>query len=142
MKIVICGSLDFKKEMLYYKEELEKVGHEVEIPEGAYSSRSKAEFDKLSLSNPNYFRERKSYYLKKHLEKIDRPDTDAILVLNLDKKNIKGYVGGNTLIEMGFAFYKGKKIYLLKDIDHTHPYYQEILGINPIIINFDLEKIY
>lgn len=35
--------------------------------------------------------------------KITICGSDAILVLNYDKKGIKNYIGGNTLMEMGFA---------------------------------------
>ncbi|MEZ4114188.1 MAG: hypothetical protein R3B65_01930 [Candidatus Paceibacterota bacterium] len=42
--------------------------------------------------------------------------SDAILVLNLEKKGIKNYIGGSTLMEMGFAYGFEKKIYLYNPI--------------------------
>ena len=39
---------------------------------------------------------------------------DAVLVLNYDKKGIKNYIGGNTLMEIGFAHVLNQKIFLLK----------------------------
>lgn len=65
MKIVICGSIDFKKEMHEYKAELERIGHEVLLPEGAYSPMPKSEFDKLKKADPQYFREKKTILHKK-----------------------------------------------------------------------------
>ena len=61
-------------------------------------------------------------------------------VCNYDKKDIKGYIGGNTLMEMGLAFFLKKKIYLLNEIPEIS-YKEEILGVKPIIIIGDLSKI-
>ena len=57
-----------------------------------------------------------------------------------DKNGVKGYIGGNTLMEMGLAFYLKKKIYLLNEVPEL-PYKEEILGVKPIILNGDLSKI-
>jgi len=62
-------------------------------------------------------------------------------VLNYDKKGVKGYVGGNTLMEIGVAFFLSKPIYLLNDIPEDVSYAEEILGMMPIVINGDLAKI-
>lgn len=66
--------------------------------------------------------------------------SDAILVLNYDKNNIIGYIGGNTLMEIGVAFFLKKKIYLLNLIPEIS-YKEEIIGMKPIIINGDLSII-
>ncbi|NCB34336.1 MAG: ABC transporter ATP-binding protein, partial [Erysipelotrichia bacterium] len=42
--------------------------------------------------------------------------SDAILVLNFDKKGIKNYIGGNTLMEMAFAHVNNKKVFLLNAV--------------------------
>ena len=71
-------------------------------------------------------------------------DSDAILVLNLEKKGIKSYIGGNTLIEMGFAYCHNKKIYLFNSIPERSEkmyYVDEIIDMKPIVINSDLTKI-
>jgi hypothetical protein len=141
MKIVICGSIDFKKEMHEYKAELERMGHEVLLPEGAYSPMSKFEFDKLKKTNPQYFRERRQYYMRKHFEKVADSATDAILVLNFPKNNIYGYIGPNTLFEIAIAFYFGKRIYLLHKVSETEPYSTEIFAINPTILDGDIKKL-
>ena len=71
-------------------------------------------------------------------------DSDAILIINEEKKHIKNYIGGNTLIEMGFAYVLKKKIYLLNGIpkkcERMH-YVDEIVDLKPIILNGDLSKI-
>ena len=65
---------------------------------------------------------------------------DAILVANCDKKGIKGYVGSNTLMEMGLAFHLDKPIYLLNSMPEMGCK-EEILGMQTIILNHKLEKI-
>ena len=71
-------------------------------------------------------------------------ESDAILVLNLNKKGIENYIGGNTLMEMGFAYGHGKKIFMFNQIpersERMH-YVDEIIETKPIIINGDLNKI-
>ena len=65
---------------------------------------------------------------------------DAILVLNYDKNGVKNYIGGNTLMEMGLAFFLKKKIYLLNQIPELS-YKEEVLGMRPIILGGDFSKI-
>lgn len=71
-------------------------------------------------------------------------NSDAILVLNLEKKGIKNYIGGSTLMEMGFAYGFGKKIYLYNSIpersERIH-YVDEILDMDPVVIDGDLGRI-
>jgi predicted RNA-binding protein with PUA domain len=65
---------------------------------------------------------------------------DAILILNLEKNGIKGYIGGNTFLEMGFAHVLNKKIFLLNPISEMG-YEDEIVAMKPVILNGDLDKI-
>ena len=48
------------------------------------------------------------------------------------------YIGGNTFLEMGVAFYLNKPIYLLNIIPEID-YKEELLGMKPTIINNNLE---
>ncbi|HLE06200.1 MAG TPA: hypothetical protein VI790_02520 [Candidatus Nanoarchaeia archaeon] len=139
MKITICASIAFTKEMQEAKKELETMGHEVKTPpteittdDGRvlnvidyYNIRKKAD------GNTAWVWDEKEKAIKRHFEKIVW--SDAILVLNLDKKGIKGYVGANTLMEMGLALHLGKKIYMINNIPEID-YKEEILGMKPIII--------
>ena len=90
------------------------------------------------LDNVEYWK-LKSELMRKHLEKVR--NADAILVVNLDRKGIEGYIGGNTLIEMGVAFFLGKKIFLWKKPSKELPYYEEIVSMMPIVLNEDLRGI-
>jgi len=66
--------------------------------------------------------------------------SDAVLVVNIHRKGIKGYIGGNTLIEMAFAHVLDKKIFLLHEIPEVS-YKDEIEAMKPIILNGDLSSI-
>lgn len=132
------------------RDELVKYGHDVKIPE-------------LALEVPQEFSEGKKVYfgqcieenggidafpagheiwslkenaINDHYEKIDW--CEGILVINHEKRGIKGYIGGNTLIEIGVAFYQKKKIYILNSVSSELSYKQEIMGMKPTILNGDL----
>ena len=146
MKITICGSIAFQDEVLSVKENLEKLGHEVEIwrlklkdEKGQLiSAKEYYKIRRIANENEKWVWDRKAEVVLEHFEKIAR--SDAILVTNYDKNDVKGYIGGNTLMEMGLAFFLKKKIYLLNQIPELS-YKEEILGVKPIILNGDLNKI-
>ena len=135
MKITICGSLSFAKEMIGAGEELRKIGHEVKVHKSA----------QIALTNPgvnmdlDYCLE--NNILLGHYNFI--ADSDAILVINQKKNGIKGYVGASTLMEMAIARYLDKKIFLInpwpkvEELRHS----VEIQLTKPIILNGDFTKI-
>lgn len=146
MKITICGSIVFYQEMMKIKEDLELLGHEVGlppteirdekgemIPVTEYYQRRKAE-----TNDDSWIWDRKEEAIRTHFKKIEW--AEAILVLNYSKNNIDNYIGGNTFLEIGVAFYLNKKIYLLNNIPEMS-YREELLGMKPIVINGDLDKI-
>lgn len=136
MKIAICASMVFAERMLEIKLELEKLGHEVFVSQFAekYVGKSEQEKESLTLHHKN-----EKDAIRKFWEKIKK--SDAILVLNYDRKDIKNYIGGNTLMEIGFAHVLFKKIYLINSIPEIEYYKSEIEAVKPIIINGDLTKI-
>lgn len=67
-------------------------------------------------------------------------EADAVLVVNIFKKGISNYIGGNSFLEMGFAHVLEKKVFVLNDIPDMI-YTDEILAMQPIVINNDLSKI-
>jgi hypothetical protein len=77
--------------------------------------------------------------IKDHYEKIDW--ADAVLIINHEKRGVAGYVGGNTLMEIGVAFYQKKPIYILNPVSSDLSYKQEIMGMKPIFLDGDLSKI-
>jgi hypothetical protein len=71
-------------------------------------------------------------------------NSDAILVINLEKNGIKNYIGGNTFAEIMFAFYYDKKIFFLNPIPRHEKFssiIEEVEGVNPIILNGNLDLI-
>ncbi len=144
MKIVVCSSLDFTYKIQETKEKLEKEGHEVIIPLNAKKIiDGEITFEKYKRvkesQGDSIFRKMAGTDLIKRYFGIIR-DSDCILVVNERKKGIDGYIGGNTLLEMGFAYVLGKKIYLLNNIPWIS-YTDEIEHMNPIILNGNLSKI-
>lgn len=142
MKIAICGSLDFTKEIADVAEELKKKGHKVTIPKTSeLILKGEVTLERIKQEKENgtiYKRKKKLNVIRYYYEKIG--EADAILVLNYDKKGIKNYIGGNTFLEIGFAHVLGKTIFLLNDIPDLS-YTEEIKAMNPVVINEDLKKI-
>jgi len=146
MKITICGSIAFYKEMLDVQERLEKLGHLVKlplfeikddngnmIPVMEYYSKRKAE-----TKDTGWIWDRKEEAMRLHFQKVEW--SDAILVLNYEKNGIANYIGGNTLLELGLAFFLNKRLFLLNDIPDIS-YKEEILGMKPIVIHNNLDLI-
>jgi len=128
------------------KKELEKMGHEVDLPPAKVKGKNGniitvQEYYKLRKENTDdgsWIWERKKEAMKNHFDKVAL--SDAVLVLDHQKNKINGYIGANTLIEMGLAVHLNKLIYLLNPIPEIS-YKEEILGMKPIVISGDLSKI-
>jgi hypothetical protein len=148
MKITICGSINFALEMIKIKGDLEKKDHQVNIPyfvkkirNGEYSYEEYIN-EKKEVGDINIRNSENRDFIKGHWDLIK--DSDAILVFNLSKNGIKGYIGGSSLMEMGFAYILDKKIFLLNKIPKKSKimhYIDEILDMKPIVIDKDLNKI-
>lgn len=139
MKIVICGSSKFRHEMVEYMEKLEKLGHNVFVHEH-YIKSVRGEMPELMerVNREHAALKKEQNYIKQYHDEIK--NSDAILVLNFDKNGIKNYIGGNTLMEMGFAHVNDKKIFLLNPIPNVS-YKDEIEAMVDEVINGDLSKI-
>ena len=147
MKITICGSTKFIDEMEKVSKELVALGYEVKSP-----PITEPDENGNPIPTSEYYQLKKDFAndpthwiwkhhdnpIRDHFTKVEW--SDAILVLNYDKNDIKGYVGPNTLMEMGLSFYLNKPIYLLNDIPDV-AWKEEIIGMKPIVINQDYSKI-
>ena len=146
MKITLCGSIAFYSEMIEIKNKLEKIGHEVKLPpneikNGEGKMISVAEYYKIRHTasvSEKWVWDQKARSITEHFDK--ERWADVILVTNFDKNNIAGYIGGNTLMEMGVAFFLKKKIFLWNAVP-VLSYTEEILGMKPIVISADVSKI-
>jgi hypothetical protein len=133
MKITICGSSTFRKEMIEYKKKLLEIGHEVTVHPD-YEAFVRGEKQELlkKIQTEHAVAKKENNYIKWYYNAII--NSDAILVLNFEKRGITNYVGGNTLMEIGFAHVNGKKIFLLNDIPEIS-YKDEILAMYDIVLN-------
>ena len=136
MKIAICASMVFAEKMVEVKGQLEKIGHIVFISQFAegYLGKAEKEKEKLAVYDKN-----EHDAIRKFWEIIKK--SDAILVLNYDRKGIKNYIGGNTLMEIGFAHVLNKKIFMMNPIPDIEYYRSEIEAVSPVVLEQDLNKI-
>jgi len=140
MKITICGSSKFRCEMVEYMEKLENLGHNIVVHEH-YIKSAKGDMPELMerVNREHSTLKKEQGYIKWYHNAIK--NSDAILVLNFDKNGIKNYIGGNTLMEIGFAHVNDKKIFLLNPVPENVSYADEIQAMVDVILNGDLSKI-
>lgn len=129
--------MKFHKEMRHVQKELEQVGHVVFVP------KSIELMDTIGYVHPEIDEAKVAAkiqhdFIREHFKKIDK--SDAILVLNYDKNGIKNYIGGNTFLEIGLAYWLGKSMYLLNPIPDMD-YITELHAMRPTVIDGDLSKI-
>jgi len=117
MKITLCGSTSTYSQMDAIKSNLENLGHEVYRPSDVHVEKSEA--------------------IHRHFTKV--AEADAVLIINQAKNNIENYIGPNTFLEMGLAFYLKKSIYLLNPVPDVK-YKEEVLAMKPIVLDGDFSK--
>lgn len=132
MKITICGSMQFEPKMAALSEELQRRGYEIDKPnlvEGHVYGVGK-DLDKNAGL--------KRGFIDEHFAKIDT--SEAILVVNETKNGIEHYIGGNTLIEIAYAYSQGLDIFLLNPVPEVS-YADEIRGMHPVVLDGDIDAI-
>ncbi|MEZ4180366.1 MAG: hypothetical protein R3B41_02545 [Candidatus Doudnabacteria bacterium] len=148
MKVVVCGSMAFLEQMEQLKQELENLGFQVIIPKLTDMELAAGEYDPVHFGRnkdgkydpTNKYWKDKAGSLDYYFGEIKK--ADIVLVANYDKKGVKGYIGGNVLMEMALAFWFKLPMYLLQTPDYESlSYSDEILGTGAISINHDLSLI-
>lgn len=136
MRIGIISSMQFTDRMVEIRDRLRAMGHDAFITELHKSmvGKSAAEIEEIKLHQKNNLDAIREFWRMMQ-------GADAVLVLNLDKNGIKNYIGGNTLMEIGFAHVLDQKIFLWAPIPEIPFYKTEIEAVKPVIINGDLSKI-
>ena len=124
--------------MRMVKSALEERGYEVIVPMGTdedvpIEAKPGITRDELIAAKIEYD------FIRRHFKNIE--GSDAILILNYPRKEIEGYIGGNTFLEMGHAFGLGKKIYVLYPLPKMD-YESEMHAMQPIVLDGDLTKIH
>ena len=140
MRITISGSVKFADRLadIYYK--LKELGHEPLMHEdmfGIADGTAKELVEGISKDHSEI--KRKHNFIKWWHDCIK--SGDAILVCNFDKNGIKNYIGGNTLMEIGFAHVNDKKVFLLNPIPEDVSYVDEIKAMVDVVIYGDLNKV-
>lgn len=123
MKVRIIGSMIFYDKYLVIKKELESMGHEVIIP----------------LEDEHYSNH--SDIKKAAMEQFDNDLEwcDALLMVNYEKHGVKDYIGINSIMEIGMAFNRKKKIFVLFNIPDNCK--EEFSSIGVVELNSNLSLI-
>ncbi len=149
MKITLVGSMIFLEKMNEIKSQLEAFGYDVVAPEltqeeietGADTFMdyidSRGGVEKVLPDNEIW--KIKEQGMLEYKDKIDQ--TDILLVCNFDKGEKKNRIGDNTFMEMGYAFFTGKKIYVLQGPPYGDDKIEEVLGMRPVFLNGELKKL-
>jgi hypothetical protein len=132
MKIGIIGSMHHTEKMIAARDELNKLGHEAFVTTLAepFIGKSDEEKEKIKIDHKNNHDAIREFWRMMQ-------GADAVLVMNIDRHGIKNYIGGNTLMEMGFAHVLNQKIFLYNPIPEIKYYQSEIIAMKPEIIYGD-----
>lgn len=140
--ITLCSSVSFYKDLLEIEKQLKKLGFKVKSPKTAGIMAKNKNFNvsdyKTWFTNKDDYK-KKTALMNEHFKKII--NSDVILVINNEKNGIKGYIGGNVLMEMTVAHINKKPIFLWNNISSDLSIEEEVRGLNPVIINRELSKI-
>lgn len=139
MKITICGSVKFADKLVEIYKELEKFGHEPIMHKemfGIADGTARELIDGIEINHSEI--KKKHNFIKAWYDLI--VSGDAILVCNFDKNGIKNYIGGNTLMEIGFAHVNDKKVFLLNSVPDVS-YADEIKAMVDEVVDGNLSKI-
>jgi len=136
MKLFICCSKWFYDKIPEIKEKLEELGHIVTLP-NSYEEPMKEEEIKKSGNLEKHIKFKRLMF-KQQIKKIE--DNDGILILNFNKNQQMNYIGGATFLEMYDGWRYNKYLFLYNNIPNNI-LRDEIIGLNPRLINKDLTKI-
>ncbi len=140
MKITILGSVAFRKEMIDVRSRLAELGHEgiiSPVMEELALGKNPELLAKIEREHAEAKRE--GGYIKWYYNSI--VNSDAVLVLNLNKNGKENYIGGNVLMEIGFAHVHDKKIFLYNPVPEYSSYLDEIKAMAETVLDGDLTKI-
>lgn len=135
MKIFICSSKHLYGKIPPIKEQLEKQGHTITLP-NSYEEPLKEE--EIKTQGAEVHAEWKAMMFKLQEKKI--LENDAVLVINFEKKGQPNYIGGATFLEIFKAFELGKKIYLYNPVPEN-VFTDELVAMKPVVINGDISKV-
>lgn len=132
MHIVLAGSMSFVTDMDRVATELRAMGHRATKPD---LSELEASMHRSGVSAAETKRE--LGVLRAYYRIVE--ESDALLIVNPQKGGVSGYIGGNSFLEMGFAYVLDKPIYVLNPVGAL-PYSDEIEAMDPIVLDGSLER--
>lgn len=143
MKIYVLGSNSFVHDMVACKDQLCALGLDGWIHQ-EYEDHVKGKAIAFPVDENGERLESAEFkkahdYIRQHYNHIMQ--SDAVLIVNNDKKGKRNYIGGNCLMEMGMAYVNNKKIFLLNDIPMESAYLDEIKAMDPVCLRGDLASI-
>ena len=141
MKIYVLGSTDFMKEMVDAKNQLCVLGFDgwIHPHYEAFVRGEKQDHLARWYNGEAAALKRENNYFHEHYKHILQ--SDAVLIVNGEKRGIQNYIGGNVLMEMGQAYVNYKKIFFLNGMPSGLMYMDEIEAMDPICLNGDFNKI-
>jgi nucleoside 2-deoxyribosyltransferase len=128
--------MSFAKEMLAADAVLSKFGHEAFLP---HSTTEYVQGALKKVDSESFKRKIERNLIEDHYKLIQK--SDAVLVLNYDKRSVSNYIGGSGFLEMGFAYILKKKIFLLNPIPDMEFIKAEIEAMQPIVLYGDLSLV-
>ena len=133
MRIGIIGSMQFTEKMMEARDQLIKFGHDAFVTSLAepFIGKSDEEKEIIKIHQKNNCDAIREFWRLMQ-------GAEAVLVMNIDKHGMANYIGGNTLMEIGFAHVLNQKIFLYNPIPDIPYYKTEIEAVKPIIIEGDL----
>src|ERR1700759_4686564 len=101
--VVICGSMKTLGLMSRIAQFLRSVGLSVVVPSPDDPSEYRSAERSIEL---------KREASRRHMDHIRRPDTVAVLVVNVDRPDVRHYIGPNAFAEIGVAFADDRRVFL------------------------------
>ncbi len=136
MKVFVAASSSFWDKLPAIKEKLEALGHEVMLP----STVEDPELEERTWKKSDEAHVELIRKLFEDSEERVGKWCEAFYLLNYEKHDTPGYVGGAALIELYIAHRERKKIFIENDV-YPGPMYDEIMGFGPTFIHGDLKRI-
>lgn len=136
MKVGVIGSMQHTEKMIALRDELNKLGHNAFVTTLAEPFIGKTDNEKEKIK---IWQKRNKDAIREFWNLMQ--GADAVLVANYDKNGEKNYIGGNTFLEIGFAYVLNQKIFILNQIPDIKYYKTEIVAMKPTIVDGNLKLI-
>ncbi len=140
--IVICSSAVFYEHVNQIAGELRNMGFNAVVPTTAKKMNLSKNYDiyaiKAWIDKPEDFNKKRALAME-HFSEIAKGD--AVLIINDDKPGKPNYIGPNSTMEWGLAYYLKKPVFILNGVSKDSNYYEEVYGMSTAVLDGDLNKI-